>query len=236
MQGISCCPRCPARRVQNRRELRQQVRAGPPPRRASRPAPGTRSAPLLSPGLRTSACAASRRPRPRCASLPGCSRSASARLRIWPSPRLEHRLDLVERHAKHRHHRHPRTRSPGAMTIPSIATGTLISPGPFLYGPRCVMPAENTGKLPGSLNVARIPDRAVDHHPGHAALGPSASASSHPSGRWSGRRLHRQCRAGQAAAVAFHPIGAVLRQAGVPELLAGRLDPAQQRLLNAVMP
>jgi uncharacterized protein (DUF302 family) len=36
--------------------------------------------------------------------------------------------------------------------------------------------------------------------------------------------------------IAFHPVGAVLRQAGVPELLAGRLDPAQQLLLNAVMP
>lgn len=36
--------------------------------------------------------------------------------------------------------------------------------------------------------------------------------------------------------IAFHPIGAVLRRAGVPDSLAGRLDPAQQILLKAVMP
>jgi uncharacterized protein (DUF302 family) len=34
----------------------------------------------------------------------------------------------------------------------------------------------------------------------------------------------------------FHPIGAVLRAAGVPEPLAGRLDGAQQILVNAVVP
>ncbi len=36
--------------------------------------------------------------------------------------------------------------------------------------------------------------------------------------------------------IAFHPIGAVLRRAGVPEALAGRLDPAQRILLDAVRP
>ncbi len=36
--------------------------------------------------------------------------------------------------------------------------------------------------------------------------------------------------------IAFHPIEAVLRRAGVPDSLAGRLDPAQQLLLKAVMP
>jgi uncharacterized protein (DUF302 family) len=35
-------------------------------------------------------------------------------------------------------------------------------------------------------------------------------------------------------AIAFHPIGAVLREAGVPDPLASRLDPAQQILLKAV--
>jgi hypothetical protein len=35
-------------------------------------------------------------------------------------------------------------------------------------------------------------------------------------------------------AIAFHPIGGVLREAGVPEPLASRLDPAQQILLKAV--
>jgi uncharacterized protein (DUF302 family) len=34
--------------------------------------------------------------------------------------------------------------------------------------------------------------------------------------------------------IAFHPIGAVLRAAGVPDPLAGRLDPAQQLLVQAV--
>lgn len=36
--------------------------------------------------------------------------------------------------------------------------------------------------------------------------------------------------------IAFRPIGAVLRQAGVPDALAGRLDPAQQILSKAVLP
>ena len=35
-------------------------------------------------------------------------------------------------------------------------------------------------------------------------------------------------------AIAFHPIEAVLRAAGLPEPLASRLDPAQQILVNAV--
>lgn len=37
-------------------------------------------------------------------------------------------------------------------------------------------------------------------------------------------------------AIVFHPIQAVLRRAGLPDSLAGRLDPAQQILLKAVMP
>ena len=36
--------------------------------------------------------------------------------------------------------------------------------------------------------------------------------------------------------IAFHPIGAVLRRAGVPDPLAGQLDAAQQILLQAVRP
>ncbi len=36
--------------------------------------------------------------------------------------------------------------------------------------------------------------------------------------------------------IAFHPIAAVLRRAGVPEPLAARLDPAQEILVKAVMP
>ncbi len=35
-------------------------------------------------------------------------------------------------------------------------------------------------------------------------------------------------------AIAFHPMAAALRRAGVPEALAGRLDPAQQILVKAV--
>ena len=35
-------------------------------------------------------------------------------------------------------------------------------------------------------------------------------------------------------AIAFHPIAAVLRRAGVPDAMAGRLDPAQQVLVKAV--
>ena len=36
--------------------------------------------------------------------------------------------------------------------------------------------------------------------------------------------------------IAFHPISAVLRKAGVPDPLATRLDPAQRILLEAVTP
>jgi len=35
-------------------------------------------------------------------------------------------------------------------------------------------------------------------------------------------------------AIAFHPMAAALRRAGIPEALAGRLDPAQQILVKAV--
>ena len=35
-------------------------------------------------------------------------------------------------------------------------------------------------------------------------------------------------------AIAFRPIGAVLRRSGAPDALAGRLDPAQRIPLNAV--
>lgn len=37
-------------------------------------------------------------------------------------------------------------------------------------------------------------------------------------------------------AIAYRPIGAVLRRAGVPEALATRLEPAQQLLIDAVKP
>jgi uncharacterized protein (DUF302 family) len=36
--------------------------------------------------------------------------------------------------------------------------------------------------------------------------------------------------------IAFHPMGAVLRRAGVPDLLADKLRPAQQILLKALAP
>jgi uncharacterized protein (DUF302 family) len=36
--------------------------------------------------------------------------------------------------------------------------------------------------------------------------------------------------------IAYHPIGAVLQQAGVPDALAGRLDGAQDILVKAVRP
>jgi uncharacterized protein (DUF302 family) len=36
--------------------------------------------------------------------------------------------------------------------------------------------------------------------------------------------------------IAFHPIAAVLRQAGVTAALADKLDPAQRILVKAVMP
>src|SRR5215831_7053985 len=42
----------------------------------------------------------------------------------------------------------PTMMSPGFTGIPPMTMGTLISPGPFLYGPRCVTPLANTGKLP----------------------------------------------------------------------------------------
>ena len=37
-------------------------------------------------------------------------------------------------------------------------------------------------------------------------------------------------------AIAFHPIAGVLRRAGVPDALAGKLDPAQRILVQAVAP
>jgi hypothetical protein len=36
--------------------------------------------------------------------------------------------------------------------------------------------------------------------------------------------------------VAFHPVAPMLRQAGVPEALATRLEPAQRILVEAIQP
>ncbi len=47
-------------------------------------------------------------------------------------------------------------------------------------------------------------------------------------------RVLVRVRADGQTAIAFHPIGAVLRSAGVPEALAVRLEPAQRMLLDAV--
>lgn len=47
------------------------------------------------------------------------------------------------------------------------------------------------------------------------------------------RVLVRQDAAGQVL-IAFHPAAAMLRQAGVPEELAARLDPAQRILIEAI--
>ena len=47
------------------------------------------------------------------------------------------------------------------------------------------------------------------------------------------RVLVRESAAGQVA-VSFHPIALLLRQAGVPETLASRLDPAQHLLVEAL--
>jgi uncharacterized protein (DUF302 family) len=47
------------------------------------------------------------------------------------------------------------------------------------------------------------------------------------------RVLVRECSDGRAA-IAFRPIAAMLRRAGVPDVLASRLEPAQQLLLDAV--
>ncbi|MDE2516081.1 MAG: DUF302 domain-containing protein [Rhodospirillales bacterium] len=47
------------------------------------------------------------------------------------------------------------------------------------------------------------------------------------------RVLVRQREDGRTV-IAFHPIGAMLRRAGVAEALAGRLDPAQQMLVKAL--
>ena len=49
-------------------------------------------------------------------------------------------------------------------------------------------------------------------------------------------RVRVRVRGDGRTAIAFHPIEAVLRGAGVPEPLASRLDPAQQILLKAVAP
>jgi uncharacterized protein (DUF302 family) len=49
------------------------------------------------------------------------------------------------------------------------------------------------------------------------------------------RVLVREAEDGQTL-VSFHPITAVLRQAGVPDALAVRLEPAQQVLLTAIQP
>lgn len=58
---------------------------------------------------------------------------------------MPHRCEVSNRPHRERvrrasHHRH--SRPPGLITMPSIAIGTLISPGPFLSGPRWVTPAE----------------------------------------------------------------------------------------------
>ena len=47
------------------------------------------------------------------------------------------------------------------------------------------------------------------------------------------RVLVREDASGQAS-IAFHPIASVLRQAGVPEALATRLEPAQHLLVQAI--
>ena len=49
------------------------------------------------------------------------------------------------------------------------------------------------------------------------------------------RVLVRQDAEGQVW-IAFHPAAAMLRQAGVPEELAARLDPAQRILIEAITP
>ena len=49
------------------------------------------------------------------------------------------------------------------------------------------------------------------------------------------RVLVRQDAEGQVR-IAFHPAAAMLRRAGVPEELAGRLNPAQQILIEAIQP
>jgi uncharacterized protein (DUF302 family) len=49
------------------------------------------------------------------------------------------------------------------------------------------------------------------------------------------RVLVRQ-RADGTAVIAFHPVAAMLRQAGVPEDAAGRLEPAQRLLIAAITP
>ena len=48
-------------------------------------------------------------------------------------------------------------------------------------------------------------------------------------------RVLVRVRADGRTAIAFHPMAEMLRQAGVPDHLAGRLDPAQQILVQAVL-
>jgi len=48
------------------------------------------------------------------------------------------------------------------------------------------------------------------------------------------RVLVREDGSGQAS-ISFHPIASVLREAGVPEALATRLEPAQRLLIEAIM-
>jgi uncharacterized protein (DUF302 family) len=48
------------------------------------------------------------------------------------------------------------------------------------------------------------------------------------------RRVLIRVRDDGQTAIAFHPIDAVLRRAGVPEALAGKLVPAQQMLVKAI--
>ena len=49
------------------------------------------------------------------------------------------------------------------------------------------------------------------------------------------RVLVRQDTTGQVL-IAFHPVAAMLRRAGVPEELTARLDPAQRILIEAIAP
>ena len=67
---------------------------------------------------------------------PRCRRAELARLDLLLSRSRPRSTAAVASNGTHRMPSpSPSTRSPGSITMPSIATGTLISPGPSLYGP-----------------------------------------------------------------------------------------------------
>ena len=80
--------------------------------------------------------------------------SAAASSRLFDARALDDRVDIGRRDCEQAVFVADEI-SPGCTTIPPTVTGTLISPGPFLYGPRCVTPRAYTGNRAASARRHR---------------------------------------------------------------------------------